>query len=52
MTLSKPPDIESDAFKFVMRSEPSRVLLYGGNVGFDFGACELIEYKAGGFHGR
>ena len=24
----------------------------GGNVGFDFGACELIEYKAGGFHGR
>ena len=32
--------------------EPSRVLLYGGNVGFDFGACELIEYKAGGFHGR
>ncbi len=32
--------------------EPSRVLLYGGNVGFDFGGCELIEYKAGGFHGR
>ncbi|WP_322152378.1 DUF4417 domain-containing protein [Paratractidigestivibacter sp.] len=32
--------------------EPSRVLLYGGNVGFDFGATELIEYKAGGFHGR
>ena len=26
--------------------------LEGGNVGFDFGACELIEYKAGGFHGR
>ena len=32
--------------------EPSRVLLYGGNVDFDFGATELIEYKAGGFHGR
>ena len=32
--------------------EPSRVLLYGSNVGFDFGATELIEYKAGGFHGR
>ena len=32
--------------------EPSRALLYGGNVGFDFGATELIEYKAGGFHGR
>ena len=32
--------------------KPARVLLYGGNVGFDFGATELIEYKAGGFHGR
>ena len=32
--------------------EPARVLLYGGNVGFGFGATELIEYKAGGFHGR
>ena len=32
--------------------EPARVLLYGNNVGFDFGATELIEYKAGGFHGR
>ena len=32
--------------------EPSRVLLYGGNVGFDFGATELIEYEAGDFHGR
>ena len=32
--------------------EPARVLLYDGNVGFDFGATELIEYKAGGFHGR
>jgi hypothetical protein len=32
--------------------EPAHVLLYGGNVGFDFGAIEQIEYKAGGFHGR
>jgi hypothetical protein len=32
--------------------KPSHVLLYGGNVGFDFGATELIEHKAGGFHGR
>jgi hypothetical protein len=32
--------------------EPARVLLYGGNVDFDFGATELIEYEAGGFHGR
>ena len=31
---------------------PSRVLLYGGNIGFDFGEIEVIEYKAGGFHGR
>lgn len=34
------------------RLEPSRVLLYGKNVGFDFGGCEVVEYKAGGFHGR
>ena len=34
------------------RLEPSRVLLYGKNIGFDFGDCEVIEYKAGGFHGR
>ena len=32
--------------------QPARVLLYGGNVGFDFGATELIEYRAGVFHGR
>lgn len=32
--------------------KPNRVLLYGGNVGFNFGKTELIEYKAGGFHGR
>jgi hypothetical protein len=52
MALLKPPGIESGAFESVMRGGSSRVLLYGGNVGFDFGACELIEYKAGGFHGR
>lgn len=34
------------------RLEPSCVLLYGKNIGFDFGGCEVIEYKAGGFHGR
>lgn len=34
------------------RLEPSRVLLYGKNIGFDFGNCEVVEYKAGGFHGR
>ena len=83
--LTKPPGIESDAFKSAKwdevtagrdfapsdaptlallcqwhkvaqqamdAPEPARVLLYGGNVGFGFGATELIEYKAGGFHGR
>ncbi len=34
------------------RLEPSRVLLYGKNIGFDFGDCEVVEYEAGGFHGR
>lgn len=34
------------------RLQPSRVLLYGKNIGFDFGGCEVVEYKAGGFHGR
>ena len=32
--------------------EPSRVLLYGKDIGFDFGGCEVVEYEAGGFHGR
>ncbi len=27
------------------RLEPLRVLLYGGRVDFDFGACEVIEYS-------
>ena len=26
------------------RLKPKRLLLYGGNAGFDFGACEVIEY--------
>lgn len=26
------------------RLEPSRVLLYGKNVGFDFGGCDVVEY--------
>lgn len=26
------------------RLAPSRVLLYGGDVGFDFGGCEVVEY--------
>lgn len=34
------------------RLEPSRVLLYGKNIGFDFGDCEVVEYKAGVFVGR
>ena len=34
------------------RLEPSRVLLYGKDIGFDFGGCKVVEYKAGGFHGR
>lgn len=34
------------------RLEPSRVLLYGKSIDFDFGGCEVVEYKAGGFHGR
>lgn len=32
--------------------EPARVLLYGANIDFDFGGCEVVEYKTGGFHGR
>ena len=26
------------------RLAPSRVLLYGGDVGFDFGGCEVVGY--------
>ncbi len=32
--------------------EPARVLLYGKKIDFDFGGCEVVEYEAGGFHGR
>lgn len=39
----------SEAMK---RLKPKRVLLYGSAIDFDFGKTEVIEYKAGGFHGR
>lgn len=29
------------------RLEPGRILLYGGDVGFDFGSCEVVEYANG-----
>lgn len=29
------------------RLEPRRILLYGGDVGFDFGKCEVVEYANG-----
>ena len=29
----------------VARLRPKRVLLYGGDVGFDFGSCETVRYK-------
>lgn len=29
------------------RLRPKRVLLYGGDVGFDFGGCEVVEYENG-----
>lgn len=32
--------------------EPSKILLYGSKIDFDFGNCEVVSYKAGGFHGR
>lgn len=34
----------SEAMK---RLEPSRVLLYGGDIGFDFGSCEVLQYANG-----
>ena len=46
-------EVWNDGMREAMRRlEPSRVLLYGKNVGFDFGGCEVVEYEAGGFHGR
>lgn len=46
-------EVWHDGMREAMRRlEPSRVLLYGKNIGFDFGGCEVVEYEAGGFHGR
>lgn len=46
-------EVWHDGMREAMRRlEPSRVLLYGKNIGFDFGGCEVVEYKAGAFHGR
>ena len=40
----------------IKQTKPERILLYGGNPGFDFGDIEVIEYKAntafGGRNGR
>ena len=64
MVVRKPLNIANDEFKsakwdeltagraFAQSDAAARALPYGGNAGFDFGATELIEYKAGGFHGR
>lgn len=41
-------DIWRDGMAEAMRRlAPSRVLLYGGDVGFDFGGCEVVEYANG-----
>lgn len=32
--------------------EPLRVILYGGDIGFDFGGAEVLEYKANTSFGR
>ncbi|WP_270207980.1 DUF4417 domain-containing protein [Eggerthella lenta] len=29
----------------MVRLRPKRVLIYGGEVGFDFGSCEVVRYK-------
>ncbi|MDY4041311.1 MAG: DUF4417 domain-containing protein [Collinsella sp.] len=43
----------ADGMREAMRAlEPSRVLLYGGRIEFDFGGCEVVDYGGGGFHGR
>lgn len=34
------------------RTKPARVFLYGSAFDFDFGSVEVVEYKAGGFHGK
>ena len=41
-------DIWRDGMAEAMRRlAPSRVLLYGGDVGFDFGGGEVVEYANG-----
>lgn len=41
-------DIWRDGMAEAMRRlAPSRVLLYGGDVGFVFGGCEVVEYANG-----
>lgn len=30
----------------ITRLRPSQILLYGGNIGFDFGDIQVVEYKA------
>ena len=52
--LTKPPNIANEEYKNAKRDELklAHALPYGGNAGFDFGATELIECKAGDFHGR
>ncbi|WP_168163995.1 DUF4417 domain-containing protein, partial [Olsenella sp. HMSC062G07] len=46
-------EVWRDGMREAMRRlEPPRVLLYGSRIDFDFGDAEVIEYKAGGFHGR
>lgn len=41
-------DIWRDGMAEAMRRlAPSRVLLYGGDVGFDFGGCKVVEYANG-----
>lgn len=38
-------EVWRDGMREAMRRlEPARVLLYGGDVGFDFGGCEVVEY--------
>lgn len=36
---------EAGMTEAVLQLRPARVLLYGGNIGFDFGDAEVIEYK-------
>ena len=39
-------NVWNDGMKEALRqTEPSTVLLYGGNIGFDFGDIKVVEYK-------